>query len=71
VRPTGGTASSSADNDVDLFFDYDDPRFSLVELVRLRRQIADILGVEAGVMTRDSLHPTIKRRIEASAIRIF
>jgi uncharacterized protein len=69
----GSTARDEgrADSDVDLFFDHDDPRFSLIELVRLQRQVARILGVEADVMTRDSLHPMLKRRIEASATRVF
>jgi predicted nucleotidyltransferase len=69
----GSTARDAAgtDSDVDLFFDHDDPRFSLIELVRLQRQVARILGVDADVMTRDSLHPMLKRRIEASAIRVF
>lgn len=44
-------------SDVELFFDYDSPKFSLIELVR--------------IMTRDSLHPMVKERIEASAIRVF
>ena len=58
-------------SDVDLFFDYDDPKFSLIELVRVKNRIGEILGVEADVMTRDSLHPRLKERIEASAVRVF
>jgi uncharacterized protein len=69
----GSTArdEARADSDVDLFFDYDDPRFSLVELVRVKRQVEGILGVDADVMTRDSLHPMLKDRIEAAALRVF
>ena len=69
----GSTArdEARADSDVDLFFDYDDPRFSLVELVRVKRQVERILGVEADVMTRDSLHPLLKERIEEAAVRVF
>ena len=58
-------------SDVDLFFDYDDPKFSLIELVRVSNRIGAILRVEADVMTRDSLHPRLKERSEASAVRIF
>jgi predicted nucleotidyltransferase len=69
----GSTARGQAkpDSDVDLFFEYDDPRFSLVELVRVKRRIAEILGVDADLMTRDSLHPLLREQIEASAVRVF
>jgi predicted nucleotidyltransferase len=69
----GSTARGQAReaSDVDLFFDYDNPRFSLVELIRVKDRVKAILGVDADVMTRDSLHPMLKKRIEASAIRVF
>jgi uncharacterized protein len=69
----GSTARGQAReaSDVDLFFDYDNPRFSLVELVRVKDRVNAILGVNADIMTRDSLHPMLKERIEASAIRLF
>ena len=62
---------AGTDSDVDLFFDYSNGRFSLIELARIKRRIQDILGVSADVMTRDSLHPMLKERIEATAIKIF
>ena len=65
------TGKSRPDSDVDLFFDYDDPKFSLIELVRVGRIASEILGAPADVMTRDSLHPALKERIERSAIRVF
>ncbi len=64
-------STARGESDVDLFFDYDDPKFSLVELVRVKDRLSAILGVEADVMTRDSLHPMLKTRIEASAVRVF
>jgi predicted nucleotidyltransferase len=69
----GSTVRGEAreNSDVDLFFDYNDPKFSLVELVRVKRRIGEILGAEADVMTRDSLHPMLKERIEALAVQIF
>jgi uncharacterized protein len=69
----GSTARDEArlESDVDLFFEYDDPKFSLVELVRVKNRISEILGVDADVMTRDSLHPMLKERIEGSAVRVF
>jgi uncharacterized protein len=69
----GSTArgEARAASDVDLFFDDDDPKFSLVELVRVKDRINAILRARADVMTRDSLHPMLRERIEASAVRIF
>jgi len=59
------------DSDVDLFFDTDNPRFSLIELVDVQEQVKDILGAETDVMTRASLHPMLRPRIEAEALRVF
>lgn len=56
-----------ADSDMDLFFDTDNPRFSLIELVDIQEQVSRILGTESDVMTRASLHP----RIEAEALLVF
>ncbi len=59
------------DSDVDLFFDTDNPRFSLIELVDVQDRVSDILGAEIDVMTRASLHPMLRPRIEAEALRVF
>jgi len=59
------------DSDVDLFFDTDNPRFSLIELVDVQACISDILGAESDVMTRESLHPMLRPSIEAEAQRVF
>ena len=59
------------DSDVDLFFDTDNPRFSLIELVDVQERITAILGVESDVMTRASLHPLLRPQIEAEAMRVF
>jgi predicted nucleotidyltransferase len=69
----GSTVRDEArgDSDVDLFFEYDNPNFSLIELVRVKDRVRTILGVRADVMTRDSLHPLLRERIEGSAIRVF
>jgi len=60
-----------ADSDVDLFFDTDNPRFSLIELVDVQECVQDILGRESDVMTRASLHPMLRPQIEAEALRVF
>jgi predicted nucleotidyltransferase len=58
-------------SDVDLFFDTDNPRFSLIELVDVQERVNVILGVESDVMTRASLHPLLRPQIEAEALRVF
>jgi uncharacterized protein len=59
------------DSDVDLFFDTDNPRFSLIELVDVQDRVSGILGTETDVMTRASLHPMLRPQIEAAALRVF
>ena len=59
------------DSDVDIFFDTENPRFSLIELVDVQQQVSGILGTRSDVMTRDSLHPMLRPRIEAEAVRVF
>lgn len=60
-----------ADSDIDLFFDTDNPRFSLIELVDVQERVHAILGARSDVMTRASLHPMLRPRIEAEALRVF
>ncbi|HWF01295.1 MAG TPA: nucleotidyltransferase domain-containing protein [Caulobacteraceae bacterium] len=59
------------DSDVDLFFDYDSPSFSLVELVDLQSQIERLLRTRADVTSRGSLHPRLRSSIESSAVQVF
>lgn len=61
----------TAQSDVDLFFDTDNPRFSLIELVDVQDRVHDILGTASDVMTRASLHPALRPRIEAEALCVF
>jgi predicted nucleotidyltransferase len=69
----GSVARNEAgpESDVDLFFDTDNPRFSLIELVDVQERVSTILGVASDVMTRASLHPMLRQRIEAEALRVF
>jgi len=69
----GSTARGDArdDSDVDLFFDYPKGRFGLFDLMDVRDLATSILGRKADVVTRDSLHKTLRQRIEASAVRVF
>jgi predicted nucleotidyltransferase len=66
ARGEAGPAS-----DVDLFFDYDDPTFNLFDVMDVEEEVVALLGIKADVMTRGSLHPRLRQRIEGGAVRVF
>ena len=69
----GSTARGEAndDSDVDLFFDYEKEKLGLFELMDVKEYAASILGRKTDIMTRDSLHKTLRLTIEATAVRVF
>jgi uncharacterized protein len=69
----GSTARGEAreDSDVDLFFDHPEGSLGLFELMDVKEAAARILGRKTDIMTRRSLHPVLRERIEASALKIF
>src|SRR5882724_6497356 len=69
----GSTARGEArdDSDVDLFFDYEKGKLGLFELMDVKEYAARVLGRKTDIMTRDSLHKTLRRTIEATAVRVF
>ena len=69
----GSTArdEARADSDIDLFFDHPEGSIGLFRLMEIKDVAADILGCAADIMTRRSLHPYLRSRIEASALRVF
>lgn len=69
----GSTARDQAreESDVDLFFDYEPGRLSLFDLMEVKDEASRILGREADIMTRDSLHKTLRKHIEAAALQVF
>ena len=69
----GSTARGEAreDSDVDLFFDYQEGKFGLFDLMDVQEHASRILGGPADVMTRDSIHKMLRPRIEAIAVRVF
>src|ERR1700716_2555643 len=69
----GSTARGEAreDSDVDLFFDHPVGSLGLFELMDVKDTAARILGRKTDIMTRRSLHPVLRERIEASALPVF
>jgi hypothetical protein len=69
----GSTARGEAreDSDVDLFFDHEKGKLGLFELMDVRERAADILGRKTDIMTRNSLHPRLRKRIEEAAVLVF
>jgi uncharacterized protein len=69
----GSTARGEAHDtsDVDLFFDYEEEKFGLFDLIDVQEYTSPVLGFVADVMTRDSIHKVLRPRIEATALRVF
>ena len=69
----GSTARNEAhdDSDVDLFFDYEKGKLGLFELMDVKEAATRILERKTDIMTRDSLHKTLRQKIEASALQVF
>ncbi len=69
----GSTARGEArpDSDVDLFFDHPEGSMGLLRLLEVKERAASILGHRTDIMTRRSLHPVLRERIEAAALQVF
>lgn len=69
----GSTARGEArdDSDIDLFFDHPVGSLGLFALMDVKDAADRILGRKADIMTRRSLHPVLRERIEASALQVF
>jgi predicted nucleotidyltransferase len=69
----GSTARGEAreDSDVDLFFDHPVGSLGLFELMDVKEAADRILWRKTDIMTRRSLHPVLRERIEASAVQVF
>ena len=60
------------DSDVDVFIDFDpDGSFTFVEWSMLEEFLEALLGRDVDVLTRGSLHPRLKKRIEQSSIQVY
>ena len=69
----GSTARDEAapDSDIDLFFDPGRAGLSLFDVMDVRDIAQEEVGKKVDVMTRGSIHPYLKARIEAEAIQVF
>jgi uncharacterized protein len=64
-----GRGEDRAESDVDLFFDH---RSGLgLEVVAIQERLREIVAGEVDVTTRRSLHPRLRERILACAVRVF
>ncbi len=68
----GSTVRDEANpgSDIDLFIDYVRGRFGLFQLMEVEEAASRIPGHKADVMTRDSIHKTLRKRIEDAAQQI-
>ena len=69
----GSTVRDEAkeESDIDLFFDYSNPKFSLFDVMAVQEKLSEILQKKTDVASRSSLHPILKASIEQSAVQVF
>ncbi|MGA7786653.1 MAG: nucleotidyltransferase domain-containing protein [Xanthobacteraceae bacterium] len=58
-------------SDIDLFFDHARGQLGVYELMDVKQRAQEILGRQTDIMTRASLHPVLREKIEESALRVF
>lgn len=57
-------------SDLDILVEFE-PGRSLFDLVRLERELSDVLGLEIEVVTPNSLHPLIRERVMEERVPIL
>lgn len=57
-------------SDLDLLIDPIDGKTSLVSLVRIKRELEQILGVKTDILTLMSLHEKYRERVVAEAVPV-
>jgi uncharacterized protein len=62
---------AAADSDADLFFDHNLPKFGLFEYIHLKDLANELMDQEVDLIERSCLHPRLRARIQAEALRIF
>jgi hypothetical protein len=70
----GSTARDTArpDSDVDLLATFDDARpLSLLDVIRIENQIADLLGLPVDLIEEGTLKPRARQNADREAVRAF
>jgi uncharacterized protein len=63
---------AGAGSDVDFFIDLEpDARFSIIDLVAVKDDLSERLGVAADLHTRNGLHWRIRDKVIGQAVRVF
>lgn len=62
---------TTADSDVDLLFEADPLRFSLLDQAKLQSELSRQLGRPVDLIERDALHPMVRRQAESEMVRVF
>lgn len=57
-------------HDVDVLVEFEDGR-TLLDLVGLRQDLSEVLGMEADVVTYRSLHPLLREQILAEQVPVL
>lgn len=58
-----------SDSDLDILVAFDKP-VTLFDLVRLENELAEVLGIEVDLVTKDSLKPRIETRIRDDLVTV-
>ena len=70
----GSTArgDSRPDSDIDLLAAFDDTRrLSLLDVIHIQNQIADLLGAPVDLIEEGTLKPRVQKSVEAEVVRAF
>lgn len=70
----GSTARNAArpDSDIDLLAKFDEARaLSLLDVIRIENQIADLLGRPVDLIDEGTLKPRVRQTVDREAVRAF
>lgn len=70
----GSTARDEArpDSDIDLLAAFDDARpLSLLDVLRIENQLADLLGQTVDLIEEGTLKPRVRQNVDREAVRAF
>jgi len=57
-------------SDIDLLVDFE-PGRSLIDLVRLERELKEEFDIDFDILTPSSLHPKIRERVEKEKVSVY